>query len=53
MAKSQFRKGTNQQSKKGLIRTVVFKLGAGLKITLQEIVVSKKKEEKINDSSKK
>jgi hypothetical protein len=42
MAKSQFRKGTNQQSKKGLIRTVVFKLGAGLKIALQTVLVSKK-----------
>lgn len=53
MAKSQFRKGTNQQSKKGLIRTVVFKLGAGLKIALQELVVSKKKEETKNDSKSK
>jgi hypothetical protein len=42
MAKSQFRKGTNQQSKNGLIRTVVFKLGSGLKIALQTVVVSKK-----------
>lgn len=54
MAKSQFRKGCNQKSKKdGLIRTIVFKLGAGTKVALQTIIVSKKKEEKTNDSQTK
>jgi hypothetical protein len=51
MAKSQFRKGCNQQSKKhGLIRTVVFKLGAGIKIALQTVIVSKK--EKTDETKK-
>jgi len=43
MAKSQFRKGCNQKSKKhGLIRTIVYKLGAGKKVTLHTVIVSKK-----------
>jgi hypothetical protein len=50
MAKSQFRKGCNQQSKNGLIRTVVFKLGAGMKVALHTVVVSKK--EKTNETEK-
>jgi hypothetical protein len=51
MAKSQFRKGCNQQSKKlGLIRTVVFKLGAGMKVALQTVIVSKK--EKTSETKK-
>jgi hypothetical protein len=50
MAKSQFRKGCNQQSKHGLIRTIVYKLGAGKKIALQTVIVSKK--EKTDETKK-
>jgi hypothetical protein len=42
MAKSQFRKSTNQKSKKGLITTTVFKLG-NVKVCIQKPVESKKK----------